>query len=237
MLKFGSQLRWLFSETFVIVLGVLIALGLNDYWTYRQERELELQYLKRIHEDVRADIEFTNEFFYERLNTKLRAFAAIAPIVRGQQPVPEDVETFLRNVALAGLLGASSRNWATADTFEDLKSTGNLRLIRDADLRREISRYYDIAETTYIRNRDRQTGYVAYVHSLLPAELRDDMDFAAMEDFGVERALTRILSPEFQDLMNQEYNHAVFFRNLDLGTPSQRLAKRLEAYIRELEAD
>ena len=40
-----SRLHWLVSETLVIVLGVLIALGLDDYWTDRQERDLELEYL------------------------------------------------------------------------------------------------------------------------------------------------------------------------------------------------
>ncbi len=46
MLQIGSRASWLLSETLVVVLGVLIALGLNDYWTGREERALELQYLK-----------------------------------------------------------------------------------------------------------------------------------------------------------------------------------------------
>ena len=42
-LKPRSGLRWLFGETIVIVLGVLVALSLDDIWTARQERNLELQ--------------------------------------------------------------------------------------------------------------------------------------------------------------------------------------------------
>ena len=37
----APNFRWLIAETLVIVLGVLIALGLDDAWTAREERQLE----------------------------------------------------------------------------------------------------------------------------------------------------------------------------------------------------
>ena len=45
--KIGTRWRWLFWETLIIVIGVLIAFAVNDYWSDRQDRQLELQYLKR----------------------------------------------------------------------------------------------------------------------------------------------------------------------------------------------
>ncbi len=138
--KIGSRAGWLLSETLVVVLGVLIALGLNDYWTDRAERALELQYLKRIHEDVIADAEVIDSWYGDTLQTKVHALEAIAPIVHGQEPVPEDVESFFKNVIDGGIGGTSATRWFTSTTIEDLKSTGNLRLIRDVDLRRNIAR-------------------------------------------------------------------------------------------------
>jgi len=235
MLKPGSRLRWLLSETLVVVLGVLIALGLNDYWSYRQERILELQYIERIHADVSTDIEFSDQFVGDLLERKFLALDTIAPIVRGKEAVPEDVESFLRNVALGGLGGASSTYWVTSTTFEDLKFTGNLRLIRDADLRTKIVRYYDDFDTFYTRSRDRKTGYVEFVHSLLPAELREDMNLAAMEKFGTDLAVERFTSIEFQDLLKQEYNYAFFNQRTDRSSSAKRLAKDLEIYVEQLE--
>ena len=216
----GSGLKWLLSETLVIVLGVLLALGLVDFWTARQERDLELQYLQRVQADVRADIDYIDQVVRERLDTKLKSLAAIAPIVRGQEPVPENVESFLRNVALGGLLGASSTHWVRDTTFEDLKSTGNFRLISNVDLRQKITRYYAGFDTLYGRSRDRRSGYAAYVHSVVPAELRDDMGIADMEEFGIDRAVTRFTSEEFQDLLNQEYNYAYFTQRLNFRATS-----------------
>lgn len=233
MIKPGSHLRWLLSETLVVVLGVLIALGLNDYWTYRQERALELQYVWRLHADVSVDIERIDRFTKDLLTRKMNAINAIAPIVRGNQPVPDDIESFLRNVSLAAIAGASSTRWVTSTTFEDLKSTGNLRLIRNPDIRTQIARYYEEFGEIYIRSRDRQTKYYEYVHSVLPGALRDDLTFTAMEDFGIDRAVKRFTSPEFQDLMNQEYNVTIFKLSFN-SSMSRQLANDLEAYVRQL---
>jgi len=236
LLQPGSKLRWLLSETLVVVLGVLIALGLNDYWIARQERALELQYLKRIHADVSADIQQIDFWVGEQLQRKLQALDTIAPIVRGNQPVPEDVESFLRNVALGGIGGASSTHWVADTTFEDMKSTGNLRLIRNADLRTKIARYYDDFDALYVRSRDRKSGYVMFVHSLLPAELRDDMSFTSMKNFDVDRALDGFRSAHFQNLMNQEYNYLYFnLRNDNL--PAKQLTEELLNYIQQLEGE
>lgn len=226
-----SRLRWLVSEMLVIVIGVLIALALDGYWNERHERMLEAEYLDRIRSDVTADIAYLEQVAISRLDTKLQALNAIAPIVRGQEPVPDDIESFLRNVSLGGLLGASSSYWVTDTTFEDLKSTGNLRLIRDPDLRWKVSRYYKLNMRMHERVRDRLTGYVTYVHGLMPAELRDDLTLDAMTAFGTDRAVERILSPEFEDLMNQELNYAYFMMELDRGSLARQLLQDMDNHL------
>jgi hypothetical protein len=236
-LKIGLRTRWLLSETLVVVLGVLIALGLNDYWIERQERALELQYVKRFHEDVSTDAEVIDNWFGDGLQKKLQALEEIAPIVRGVEPVPEDVETFLSQVVGAGRGGTSATSWITSTTIEDLKSTGNLRLIRDVDLRRNIARYYHDMEMLHIRSRDRRTGYTAFVFAQLPVKLGDSfeekLNFAALKKIDVDRAVERFRSIEFQELLTQEQNRALFQRKID-NSLSKRLAKDLEHYIQKL---
>ena len=161
-LKIGSRTRWLLSETLVVVLGVLIALGLNDYWIEREEQALELQYVKRLHEDVSTDADVIDQWFGDLLLKKLKALDAIASIVRGEQAVPDDAQTFLKNVVAGGIGGTSATPWVTSTTIDDLKSTGNLRLIRNVDLRRRIGRYYHDMEMLFIRSRDRRSGYTAF---------------------------------------------------------------------------
>ena len=232
-----KRLNWLFWETLIIVLGVLIALSVNDYWTDAQERKLELDYLKRMRVDIEADLAAAEWNLSERLVRKLAALDAVAPVVRGESPVPEDIESFLIEVSLGAIGGVSPSKWVTSTTFEDLTVTGNLRLIRDAEIRRTITEYYRSADDFVSRQRARVTDYHRYLHSFLPGELRENLTFPAMQSFGAERALSAILAPEFEALMNQEYNFAWFKIS---AIESQRdaassLMETLDAYIKTLE--
>ena len=228
----NSGLRWLLSETLVVVLGVLIALWINDYWTSHQDRNLEQEYLLRILEDVESDIAYIDNNVFQLLNTKFEALEAIRPVVHCEQPVPEDVESFLKNVSLAAIGGASSTHWVVNTTFQDLLNTGNLRLIRDSDLRRKIANYYEDFDEFFLRSRDRRTGYAAFVWTAMPGELRDDMTLGSMQDFGLENALERVTSEEFQYLWNQEYNFALFNRRIS-SKSAKALKAELERYLND----
>jgi hypothetical protein len=234
--KIGTRWRWLFWETLIIVIGVLIAFAVNDYWADRQDRQLELQYLKRVHTDLKSDEKWVSEYLVYAVGRKMEALGAIAPVVRGTEPVPEDLETFFKNVTLGAIGGASPNYFVTATTFEDLKATGNLRLIRDADIRGKLSQYYVNFDNQHRRILARRTGYFMYVHSFLPAELRDRFAMDPIEEFGVQHALEKILSHEFQDLLNQEYNFAYFIQSMYswYAEVTKNMAEDVEAHIREL---
>ena len=236
--EIGTRWRWLFWETLIIVLGVLIAFAVNDYWSDQQDRELELQYLKRLHGDLKGDEAWATGYYAGAMTAKFKALDAIAPVVRGQDPVPEDVETFLVDVTRGGIGGASPNYFVNRTTFEDLKSTGNLRLIRNTEIRSKLNEYYDLYENTHRRTLARVTGYFMFVHSILPAELRQNITMEAINDFGVEDALEKILSHQFQDLLNQEYNFGFFLRRMyvNYAEASSALAAEVAAHIEELES-
>lgn len=233
----GKRWRWLFWETLIIVLGVLIAFGVNDYWVDRQDRELEIQYLKRLHADIKSDERWVSEYIETRLVTKFAALNAIAPVVRGREPVPEDLQTFLINVTLGGMGGASPTYFVTVTTFDDLKATGNLRLIRNTELRSKINNYYVAFENNHRRIMVRTTGYFMFVHAILPAELRDRVSMEAMQEFDIDHALNKVMSHEFQDLMNQEFNFAYFMERMyaRYAKVSNELAREVADHIRQLE--
>ena len=67
----------------------------------------------------------------------------------------------------------------------------------------------------------------------MPAELRENMNLAAMEDFDIDAALRVITSPEFQKLLNQEYNYAYFNMRID-SSSAKELVKELDSYIQNL---
>ena len=225
-----ENLRWLIAETLVVVLGILIALGLDDYRTAQFEQRLAIEYLERMEEDLRSDLNYVANVWEPVLERKRQALDSIAPVIRGKSPVPDNIQGFLYNVSLGGALGTSASSWYTDLTFQDLRATGNLRLLQDPDIRAAISRYYERVEAEALRVERRFTGYVSFVHSVLPGELRGDIDQDALEQFGIEYAMERVLSNEFRELVNQEYNLMLFMENRNYAESATSLLTELEDY-------
>ena len=222
--------RWLVAETLVVVLGILIALWLDDYRTDRFERTLEIDYIERIQQDINSDLEYIEEVWKPRLKMKRKALESVAPVIRGESPVPDDVARFLTDVSLGGVLGVAQLAWYTDTTFQDLRATGNLRLIVDPAIRAEISEYYESLAGTTLGVERRFSGYALFVHSVIPAELRGKMDLESMQQFGIDYALRRLLTDEFRNTLNQEYNLLIYMEYQRYEPLARSLYEQLEAY-------
>jgi hypothetical protein len=52
----GARLRWFAAETLIVVLGILIALSLDDYRSDRQDRLMAIEFIERLQGSVNADL-------------------------------------------------------------------------------------------------------------------------------------------------------------------------------------
>ncbi len=76
---------------------------------------------------------------------------------------------------------------------------------------------------------------MSFVLSVVPGELREDMDLDAINEFGVEFAMQHLLSEEFRRIANEEYNKMLFMEGFDWKSPAETLLGELGAYRLELE--
>ena len=211
-----SGRSWIWKGVFELTMVFLGVMGafLVDGWRERSEEHAqEILYLERLATDLRQDSTTIEAGLMPQVERKLDAIAAIAPYARRRTDVVGDTLAFLRNVALAGAGGFTAWTFDTP-TFDDLMSTGNLRLIQNADLRTRIVEHYRGVEVQQARMTARLPGYPNAVHAILPAEERDAITMMSVRDFGADRALARIRSEAFVDLLNREYNSAVFQRSV-----------------------
>jgi len=224
------NVRWLVAETLVVVLGILIALGLDDFRTDRFERKLEIEYIERLQGDIERDLEYIEAVWKPRLKMKREALESVAPVIRGESPVPDDVEKFLADVSLGGALGMSATLWYTDTTFQDLRATGNFRLIQDSAVRARVSEHYELLAGATLGVERRFSGYALFVHTVIPAEMRSNIDLESMQQFGIDYALQRLLTDEFRNIFNQEYNLLLFMESRPYEPFSQSFYEELEAY-------
>lgn len=143
----STRLNWrlLLGEFVVIVVGVLVALWVDQLREARVNAGLEVEYLESLLTDLDADLaQFdSTEAWMRRSET---AAATVLALYEGSPPT-ENVADLVAAVETAGWQFVPT---ITRNTIEDLRSTGNLRLIRDPDLRRAIASYYLTVENVSI---------------------------------------------------------------------------------------
>src|SRR5210317_1967479 len=77
--KTGKYLKYAIGEIILVVVGILIALSINNWNEERKQNELETVYLKRLHNELKKDIvTFSNEIQrLEKNNEKIVNFSNV----------------------------------------------------------------------------------------------------------------------------------------------------------------
>ena len=139
-----GTLGWFAAEIVVIVAGVLIALTIDSWWGAREDAARGRAYLARIEEDLRADADGLDKrlVYNERVQRFLDAAEAHA--VKGTL---RDGSPWRTVVAY----WHASQIWpyvSTTRTYDEMRNAGDLGLIRDPDLRAELTTYYSESEVS-----------------------------------------------------------------------------------------
>ncbi len=122
-------------EIIVVVAGIFIALQVDDWNQQRKDMALELQYLARMQNEFERLLEAEEGRL--RWNDARIAHGALIQTVLANQHLPDDERQEFENALY--LLGAVNRGRLSWGTVEELRSTGNIRLIRDWSLRQHIT--------------------------------------------------------------------------------------------------
>jgi len=128
----------IFIELLVVIIGLVLAFQVDRWWEERNDRNREQEYITRLIAEVEDDIEqirFAKDLAEVRQGFGDFLFEVMAdPVVAEQQP-----SMFLASVAQAAFTFTPS---LTSHTFEDLRSTGNMGLIRSTDIKDALYDFY-----------------------------------------------------------------------------------------------
>ena len=144
----GQYFIYAFGEVVLIVVGILIAVKIGDWNTARAEARLEQEYIQRLIVDLERDVELFTEMASQ---SELR----VDLIQLLKDAISDDAVALAnRGAFLAILTHAPAIRPARAgsDTFEELRSTGHLRLLKDTQLKTLLIEYYQYNENR--RNND-----------------------------------------------------------------------------------
>lgn len=138
--KFSKYVLYALGEIFLVVVGILIALAINDHQQYKKDRGVESRNLQKFSSDLTQDS------------------LLLQKLILREQHIMQDIDT-LFSILLANdeaavmkvfekseSVGASSVFNANTGTFDEAVSTGTLQTLLDDSLRSDIFAYYKRAK-------------------------------------------------------------------------------------------
>jgi hypothetical protein len=239
--RFSEHIRsqnWLAAiiDFLVVVLGIFVALQVDNWNQNRIERIEEAGYVDRLLTEVRSDLqsfEFRLAAFEEKSASLSRVEATF------EIGATDDPRRFLEDVIVGANFGWN-QGLSERSTFDELVSSGNLDVIQDETLRLRIARYYRRYEDEHFRIEARETVYPNLSYRLVP-RAEPDLDAGIVNESQIMSGLSEaetselvsgVLNSEISDYVTAERNLALFMSAITLGLQSQArsLAEGLEQY-------
>jgi hypothetical protein len=137
--KFSKYLIYAIGEIILVVIGILIALQINNANENRKSAAQETLYLKRLLSENREDIN-TFKIIVSGLKKGIETIENLSSVLNSTNSMDNELITaaneYLRYGSIYPVFSSST------STFDDLSNTGNLKDIRNAKLRDQLVKHY-----------------------------------------------------------------------------------------------
>ena len=130
--RFNKYLLYAFGEIILVVIGILIALQINNWNEGRKERSREVNYLKNLKSDLVSEIDNNEQF----ANYRYEKAKACTVLLNTEAPKTiEDVQEYTDIYEKVFIWNTYLPN---NNTFKELLSSGNLSLIENDSIKNAL---------------------------------------------------------------------------------------------------
>ncbi len=197
--KTGKYLKYAIGEIILVVIGILIALQINNANENRKNSNKELEYLTNIKEEIKQDSLNLGYGWFRNYSKKINSLKRTKDYILGTY-IPKDTIQFINDAGYGGIYSRASFN-GTSKIYKELLNTGNLSLISNIDIKNQIIEYYERQEFTINYANNIRTEYATYANSFKPFNPKS-RDF--INKLEIPRILAMIKTEECHSLLNQE---------------------------------
>ena len=235
--KFKLEWSYAVGELAIVVVGVLMALAIDQWNDERLERLEEMDAVSRILIDLQTDLQ-DFEFRLKSVDAKEESLLRIKAFFAGSADV--DAAIFLTDIIIGADFGWN-QGFAQQSTYDNLLGSGKLGIIEGLGDRHKISDSYRYYQDEHIRIDERETAFPELSYQLIPRRGRDvELGVATLErkiesglsDREMKELVVLVQASSIRDHVTAELNLARFIRNveLDLEERAESLISLLERY-------
>lgn len=151
--KFSKYLFYAIGETILVMIGILLALQVNNWNEVRKENGLKNTYSARLINDLKKDLN-TIKINKARIESMQSIISDFTKSLDSDMSITERISITEKYF---------TEGWSTVsfsaqnNTYTDLSQTGNMKVFIDTDLRENILSYYSLIDkyiTVYEINKD-----------------------------------------------------------------------------------
>jgi hypothetical protein len=162
-------MKKLAAELITIILGVLIALGVDDWRQAREEERVANEHLVDLTAEVRQNLCTVERIRVRHMPRKLESLQTVLTFLNDPPAKVDDPKALLQAFAHST---AASLPWLVDNQYQALQNSGDVRLVRKLQPTLALSAIYRAPEVLLSQAERIQGQYPIVVNELLPAQLQ-----------------------------------------------------------------
>ena len=231
--KTSKYLKYAIGEIVLVVIGILIALQINNWNEKKNEQNIEKDYMQNMLEDLQNDLVIYNNF--QQANSEI--YVLIDSIITGlkgdnRKDRVSELSYWTRMVTLKWMI-----IHPVDRTFEQMKSSGHLRLVKNKPVSDGISNYYNSQKDFDGYNEAGMLWAADYVEAL--GKIFDaEILYKIMKERKMQEAKPSDMLTEDPIILNQlmnslQYFNGALFLGEGVSKKRQESAKKLMELIQK----
>ncbi|MFD2587802.1 DUF6090 family protein [Croceitalea marina] len=206
--KTGKYLKYAIGEILLVVIGILIALSINNWNQSRIDKRSESKYLNDIKKEIQNNNSVLDYYIKNRLPYKIEGLLAAKKYSEANIEI-KDTIAFLNNVSKGGMitngLGILSRN-----TFNELLSTGNFQLVSKDSIKIKVKKYYWGLDADEINVETYKSDIIKFITGLRPYNSSNPN---YISKYDSKEMMIAFRSVEFRKIVDRELSYAYSLEN------------------------
>lgn len=176
-------MKKLAAEFLTIVLGVLIALGVDGWRQDREELKIASEHLSDVTAELRQNLCTVERVRVRHMPRKFENLQTVLDFLNDPQAEVADPAALLHAFARST---SSARPWLVDNQYQALQNSGNVRLVRKLHPDLSLSGVYEGPEVLFSQDERIRGTYPVVVNELIPAQLQSE--FSQLKGYARDAA-------------------------------------------------